>query len=508
MRRRLTLAWGLLRLPLLGMGLYLFRFQIAELIENTFELWRVMDAAVYSASTFSTRMLVYAAFVLALGGAFRLAGRLNISAGARYGLMLVAAFAGIYISFVYLFKTSDSLARAAAVTVLLAANAMPHDWISKRMSSGGWLNLVCLAGIGLAEALLPQAYVLWLMGHLRAGDSVKRWSWLAGVIVAPLVWVFILVPFDNQRILTLGERLHASPSVEKFAQGDYNWLEFNAEHGLLYAVGRGTNHLLAFDVNRLDEPPRRSREDIGKTQSFAFNPDQQELYAYKAETRELLYLDALTLETLRSTPVPDLSPGDVWVAWQSETDAIIIASEVDYPSGTPLFMFDRAGGEVTASLPLPWEPTNIALHSTEPILYFSSFKDTTLAAWDMREGEIILQTETSPRTDRLVYLKQYDEVWLASPLEGRILRYDAGTLDFKEDIPASLGDRTLTLDSTRNLLLVGNFINNRMRVIDLNTFEHVASYYIGPWIRTIALDEEHGIAYVSTVRNLFKVKYK
>jgi hypothetical protein len=507
MKRTLPIAWGLLRLPLLGLGLYLFRFRIAAWIESAFELWRVMDVAVYLASTFSTRLFVYAAFVLALGFWVGLAGKPGIPSGMRHTLAMAAAFAGIYSSFAYFFKTTEPLARAAAVTALLAANTVPHGWLAKRAASGGIMNLVCLAGIGWMEALFPQAYFLWLMDQFRAGDSIKKWSWLAGVAVAPLLWVFVLVPFDNQRMLTLGEKLHASPAVEKFAQGDFNWLELNAEHGLLYAVGRGTNHLLAFDVNRLEQPPRRSREDIGKTQSFAFNPLRGELYVYKAETAELVYLDALTLETLRSTPAPDLSPGDVWVNWQSGADTITIASEADLETGTPFFVIDRESGAILATLPLPWVPTNVAFHPEKPILYFNSFKDTYLAAWDMREHRIIAQTETSPRTDRLVYSPAASEVLVASPLEGAILRYDTGTLEFKGRLQSRLGDRTLTIDPQRNLLLVGNFVNNQMQVMDLDTFKVVNRFYIGPWIRTIALDMERGIAYVSTARNLFRVEY-
>ena len=75
------------------------------------------------------------------------------------------------------------------------------------------------------------------------------------------------------------------------------------------------------------------------------------------------------------------------------------------------------------------------------------------------------------------------------------------------EIKTSIGGRTLTLDSKRNLLLVGNFINNRLQVIDMNTYEPIASFYIGPWIRTISLDVERGVAYVSTVQNLFRVRY-
>ncbi len=43
--------------------------------------------------------------------------------------------------------------------------------------------------------------------------------------------------------------------------------------------------------------------------------------------------------------------------------------------------------------------------------------------------------------------------------------------------------------------------------IDLNTYETAASFYLGAWISTIALDVDRGIAYVSTVQNLYKISY-
>lgn len=110
-------------------------------------------------------------------------------------------------------------------------------------------------------------------------------------------------------------------------------MELNPEKNLLYAVGRGTNFLLAFDLNHLDQAPKRSRQDIGKTQSFGFNPDQQEIYVYKADTRELLYMDASSLKVLRSVPIPDLAPGDVWIKWVYFNDSIIISSEADAEVG-------------------------------------------------------------------------------------------------------------------------------------------------------------------------------
>lgn len=478
----------------------------------------VMDFAVYSASTFSTRIWLYTTSVFVLAAIIFAAGKLRFAEGIRYVFVLVVAFSGIFVSFALLFKTSESLLRASVVTLLLSVNILPYEWLAGRAASSRGFHWGVAAGVGAVEAFFPQSYWLWLAGQFQVRDSIKRWSWFGGVLAASLVWVFILVPFDNQRVLTLGERLHANSSVEKIAGGDTNWIEFNAEHGLLYVVGRSTNFLLAYNVNDLGAPPLRSK-DIGKTQSFAYNPDKQELYVYKAETGELIYLNALTLETLRTIPVPApstlltvadqrLSPGDVWLQWHRLTDTIVLSSEADVKIGTPLYLFNRESGDVLATMPLPTIPTaHLVFHPSQPRMYFNSFRDPYLAMWDMENYQIAKQVQISPRTDRMIFSVTDNEVWIASPLDGAVLRYDAETLEFKGKIKTSLGDRTLTIDPQRNLMLVGNFINNKVQVIDLTTYEVVNSFYLGPWIRTIALDVENGVAYVSTIRNLFKIIY-
>lgn len=506
-RRGVVLAWVVLRLPLLGLAAFLFRVQLAEFIEQAFGLGQAVETAVYFASTFSTRMWLFAAGALMLTSIILAAGKLRIAEGIRYVLVLVIAFSGILISFVLLFKAPDSLLRAFVVTLLLAVNILPYEWLAGRAASSGGFRWGVVAGVGVVEAFFPQAYWLWLAGQIQARESIKRWSWMGGVLSAALVWMFILVPFNNPRMLTLGERLHANPAVQKIAEGDTNWIELNAGHGLLYVVGRSTNFLLAYDINDLGAPPLRS-EDIGKTQSFAYNPDRQELYAYKAETRELVFLNALTLETLRAIPVPDLSPGDMWVQWHRLTDTIVLSSEADVEIGTPLYLFDRESGDVLATMPLPVIPTaHLVFHPSLPRMYFNSFREPYFAVWDMENYQVANQVQISPRTDRMIFSAADNEVWIASPLDGAVLRYDADTLGYMGSINTSFGDRTLTLDHKRNLLLVGNFINNRLTVIDLTSNKPVARYYLGPWLRTIAIDSEDGVAYVSTVRSLFKVKY-
>jgi len=508
LKREWVFSWAALRLPLLGLVLYLLRYQLLAWFEGMIGFMGRMDFFVFTISTITTRLLLFVFFASGLGIWFWLTGKLKVTVGIKYVISLTGTFLGIYLAFTYLFLTPDAFLRTAIITVLIALNTIPYEWITKWLGSGIWISPIFLAGIGFVEALFPQAYIAWLMNLGQAKDSLKRWSWLSGVLVASFLWVFLLIPHDSQRVFTLAERLHANPSVQRFAPGLYNWVELNPEHGLLYAVGRGTNFLLAFDVNHLDQPPKRSREDIGKTQSFGFNPVLQEIYVYKAETRELLYMDALTLDVLRSVPVPELSPGDVWVKWVQSNGTIIISSEADAEIGTPVYIIDQETEKIIATIDFPVIPTAyLIVHPNEPLMYFNSFKDNYFAVWSMETQKITSQVDITPRTDRMVFFEKDNEVWIASPLDGSILRYDADTLENKGVIKTRFGVRTLTIDTKRNLLLVGNFMNNRLDVIELNTNQRIASFYLGPWIRTIALDMEQGLAYVSTVRGLFKVNY-
>lgn len=418
MKRSGLLIWAFLRLPILAGGLYLFRFQIFTFVKDNYNLGTIIDFAVFSASTFWTRFILYFACALALAFGYWLVKKWAISELFSYSVFLIGAFIAIYFSFEFLLSAPSPLLKTFVVTLILAANTLPMKWLTKWALKSKLMNIFFLTGVGWCEAFFPQAYLFWLIDKLQPRSSIKKWSWISGVLIAPLFWIFLLTPYDNQRILTLGEILHADPAVKKFAQGNYNWIEFNAEHRLLYAVGRVTKYLLAFDTQHLDQPPRKSKMNIGKMQSFAFNPDLQELYIYKADARELLYLDALTLESFRSVPIPELSPGDVWVNWQRGTDSITIASEADLETGTPFVMIDRASGDIIATLPLPLIPTNVAFHPEQDILYFNSFRDTYLISWDLNSHEVLQNVETSPRTDRLIFSPSTSEVLIASPLEG------------------------------------------------------------------------------------------
>lgn len=508
MNRSLLIAWTVFRLPLLALVLYLARYSLLDIWEKTIGLEHTVGYAVYFLSTFQTRVLLYLGGAAALGIILMSSGMFAGSEKGEYVFRIVGTFLVVFLSSVFLLIVPNALPRALVVTALFALNALPVGWLSKRTESTKGIGAFLLAGVGLVEALIPQIYFHWLGVRLQFETRWMKFSPLAGVLMAPLVWVFILTPFDNQRIITLGEKLHPEPAVEKFDEGDFNWIEFNPARRELYVVGLDTNFILAYDVDELDAAPRKSKSPIDKTQSFAFNPERQEIYIYNIVTRELLYFDAAELKLIRSIPVPGLATGDVWINWNPATDSITIADETDKEDGISFYHVDRESGNFLPGEPLTNIPaTYVVFHPQKPLLYFNSLRSTDLSAWDMEDSEIVLQTETSPRTERMIFDTNQNELLVASMVEGAVLRYDADTLELKEKIKTSPGDRTLAFDPKRNLLLTGNFIDNRVRVVDLYTYEIKAAYYLGPWIRTITLDVENGVAYISSIRGLFKLTY-
>lgn len=129
-------AWALLRLPILAAGLYVFRFQIAAFIEESYGLGTAMDFAVFSASTFSTRFLLYLACVIALALGIWLAKKWMASEFWSYLLLLIGAFIFIYFSFVFLLLTPTPLIKTSMVTIILALNTLPVKWLMQRMRAG------------------------------------------------------------------------------------------------------------------------------------------------------------------------------------------------------------------------------------------------------------------------------------------------------------------------------------------------------------------------------------
>ena len=220
----------------------------------------------------------------------------------------------------------------------------------------------------------------------------------------------------------------------------------------------------------------------------------------------MLYFDAPTLALKRSLPLPGVSPGDLWIAVDRRSDTIAIVSEADIRSGTPFIVVNRSTGEVLDRRDI--DATSLMVHPDKPILYLSfSRRTANLIAYDLEHREVLNQPPTDPRVDRMAYWRQANEVLLASPVESEVIRFDADTLEAKGRIGSVFGVRVLAVDPVRSYLLCGSLATGNVAVFDLETGQKRASFYLGPWLRSITLDPNGGIAYVSANGALYRLDY-
>lgn len=506
---RWLVIWGVVRLPLLAIVLYLLRQEILELVERVMGVGALTVRAIALISTFSERVLLFGGCVVVLSTSIVLAQRLR-SKWAQLVVPVAIAFM-VFLALLILLPTRRAGLIATLLTTLLAVNIVPDSWVIQSVTTGIGQRMadgVFGLGIALSEFLLPKPFLLWLLTRSQGPAVVVTGLRRQIVDLLPVLIVSALAAFvtSNAALVNLGWTLYPDAAVQRFAEGDINMLAFNRSQKLLYASGRGLGHIQAYNVAAIDQPPRASKVSSNYAQGFYYNPLANELYVYHSGLDALLLIDAFTLEQIRSIPVPDLSPGDPWIVWDRFSDNIIIASEADRQEGTPFVVVNRTTGKVVTTKDL--SPSYIYLNPEKPLLYMNFFRRTTdLMAYDTQTNEIVKQVPSDKQVDRMAIVPNSNELLVSSPVNSSLLRYDANTLERKGAIKTTFGVRTVAVDTSRNLLLSGSLATNMLEVLDLKTHKRLAHYRLGPWLREICLDTDAGMAYVSSNGALFKVDY-
>jgi hypothetical protein len=140
----------------------------------------------------------------------------------------------------------------------------------------------------------------------------------------------------------------------------------------------------------------------------------------------------------------------------------------------------------------------------------SFFQDRhDLVVYDTMRHQIMLRTPTPEHLDRLAFAGSGDTLELLAPaaLGAKILRFDPETLEQTGAISSLFGARAIAVDPVRRLVLSGSLVTNRLEVINLDSQQPVALYYVGPWLRSLSLDVEAGQAYLSSHEGLFRIQY-
>jgi DNA-binding beta-propeller fold protein YncE len=343
---------------------------------------------------------------------------------------------------------------------------------------------------------------------LRSG----RIRLLLSTVLVPAVAVLLVNGWSLQYRV---QEFRQDQAVRKVDSLDLDSLAFDTANSVLYATGHGTDYLLAYDVLALPQAPRRSQVTTGHAQSFSYNPADHELYVFNADNDTLLILAEGTLEQKMLIRDLHMTKGDSRIVYDRYTSTLIIASEGSYwgepsdESGYPIAVVDRDSGAIRYTVK-DCEglciPGLIEIHPSKPLLYLVFPKKVLLYNTLIRK--VIAKAPIKGHwVDGMAITPDEKELLLGVPLSSTVLRLDAETLQSKGSYSTVFGVRTLAVDPGRNLLLAASLATNNVDVIDLNTHEELATYYISPWLRAISLDTRAGVAYISSTEGLFRLNY-
>jgi hypothetical protein len=488
------IAWALARVVVLaalaGIGLH-------QYFSRSSDPERLTLLAIEIAGTPVSRGLVWLAAVVMLAAIVAATARLGAIAGYLAALLLSACvLAGS------LRAGEAQILLVAPMLVVLAANLLP-DAAWRRMLPSSWLrDRVMTLGIGVAELLQTRRYLEWLVGRELPARRVVLRS-LPGIAIAAAMLVLAI---KSAPIVSLEQALRMPDHARTIQRGNFNQIALAHDARHLFATGHGVPRLLRLDVGGGAGGHVAAAVDTGGAQGFALDEAARELYVYHMAERRLLVLDAETLAPRRSFPLPQVSPGDPWIAVHPATNTIVIVSEADESQGTPFVAIDRMTGELRDRRDL--DAGNILLPPGDHRLFMSFFRRRgELMTYDLRSGEIIARVEAPRRVDRMAFVPNEDELLLAVPAESRILRYDATSLALKGELPSIFGIRSLAIDTTRGLLFGASLVSGEIIVSDLATGGAIGRFYIAPWLRTIELDTRQAVAFVSSAHGLHEVRY-
>lgn len=494
----LRIAWAVLRLPMLLVVLFLCKdWILSTLIDPA----RITLLVIGIAGTPLARVGVFCAAFLLLALVWLGARQLGPVRG--YWIMMPVAAVLTLLAFRL---TGTSLIFAVPVVILLATNLLPDPIYNRILAWPGLRRGFMALAVGVAEVFFLRRYLAWAFGSRAEADPAAPGGAAMALPALALAAGAAALGIGGGALTPIEQALRMPASARVLALGDFNWIELDQAGQHLFATGHGLPHLLRVAVGDRAEPSLASSVTTGGAQAFAYDAAGREIYVFNESTRTLLYLDANTLELKRSVPLPELSPGDPWIAVDPGTDTLTIVSEADDEVGVPFMVLDRTTAEIRDRREL--DAGNLLLRPETSRLYLSFFRRRgMLMAYDLRTRSVIAEMPAPPRVDRMAYLPASDEILLANPVASRIERFDAATLAPRGHIEAIFGVRVMAFDERRGILFCASLATGEVAAIDLATGRRMGRFYLGPWLRTIQVDPARAIVYASSRGGLYELGY-
>lgn len=489
------MVWGLIRIPLVLVILFLCKDAITALpvFDGDAITLRVIDLLSLPVS----RILLF----LALGCMFGAVALASMRLAPMQGY--AALMAATVVITVALFALTATPLRHALIPVILAAtNFLPTQILEQRTS-----NRFMALAVGLTEGLIIRRHISWLANLAGAKDQAMRWLKLAGWCLAvAIVAASMAVLVKGGRLIPIEQSIRMPDTAAVLMHENINGLALDVEHRRLFATGHGLEHITAFAIDEAVPSIQQAEISSGGAQGIFRDVHNNELSVFNGDTREIQFFDARSLALNRSFHVPQLASGDPWIAFDPISDTIALVSEADIDDGVAFVLLDHVSGEVLDTREL--DAGNVLKHPSKPWLYLSFFRrNPEILIYDMANREIVVRAPAPARVDRMALMQDTNELLVTSPVKSEILKLDADSLVLKGRMKGPFGVRTLAVDEARNLLFAGSFVTGQVTTYDVSTSEALSTVYLGPWLRSIQVDQASGTAYVSSNGALYRWNY-
>lgn len=507
MRAAILRSWLLLRLPVLISVAFLSKDWLVETFALD-EVWLTLSV-IDVASTPASRVLIAIGFGAAL--------LLAVFAVRRFApipsWLLGTVTAALLYALIWHFGEGPSwtFSKLAywplGLAVLVALTNLLPDQVLRRFPHAPPMASVVACLPIVAEIFGFRYYLATLIGGRSPDRHIVSNQSFIGAVASVFVPACLAALIANGAALVpLEQALRSPASMRIVAQGDFNGLQLDKSETVLFVTGHGLPSVARLDLTSPSATLEISNVVASRPQGLAYDPNVDEIYLFDRESQDLIYVDANTLEFKRSVHVGDVSPGDVWMVVDGKTDTLTLASEADYPGGTPFFVIDRRSGAILDRQ--NFDAGNLTLHPSKPLIYLTFFRRRqSLMTYDLTKHEVVRDVAAPPRLDRLSVLSDPDELLVAQPDASRILSYDPDTLALRGEYKTTLGARVAIGDATRNLILTASIATGELQILDRASGKSLNRIYLGPWLRSVAIVPSTGKAYVSSNGALYEVQY-
>jgi hypothetical protein len=496
-------SWWLARDTIFSLLVRLFGLQFAN--------WPLMLF-----STLWPRVALALLYMLAI--AIAIAATSAVPRRWRYPALALVVLIG---SFFLARLIGEQIWRCLAIGALFAANMAPSELLA-RLFARPLLAPVFDAGFGFlilaSELLLPVPFLFWLKSK-RSGYKVPAAGplgfatrFLPALLVSSVAMA-LMAPYPTMAALQW--RFAHSPSVDRFygagfylnGPGDVADMIVDRASSRLLLCGNGISTVIAIPLDNLHAAPRPTGIPSGGAQFCIADGARRELLVGNEHDGMLVIANLDNYAVTQRVGPLDFGVGEMFVSKQPSSRFVVVGTEDLSHNGRPhIRVADLDAGRLVAESHV--RPGYLYVHPTRPIAYVSSYSDGFgVVALDLPSLKVRARDPADPRLDRITLDANRDEILVASPLRGRVLAYDAATLQPRGAISTQFGVRSMGVDAMRDLLVTASLVTSGVDVIDLKTRRTMATYRLGPWLRDVQIDAPCGRAFVSSRHGVYAVPY-